>query len=452
MGLPIGSDCPAGLLCRGNQCISQPCSNSSHCDSIASYCIDGYCAESCLFDMDCPGFGKDETINYCVNGTCLACRSDSDCGFESPICDSGTCRECLSHGECSSGLCDLDSGVCVVESSVAYVAAAGSPSSACTSASPCNLARAMSVVDSTRNYIRIQGGIHAAVDLKKFGSYVLSVFGPGTISGQIDVEQGTLKLRDLVFLNPFMRCMPTTVGAALPELDLDRVHVSIDEETASACSQCCAIQTGPCSLRVRRTDFALHSTAPCALDLTAEIAGVGGATADRLSTLYMDQTRIHGGFVAIAAFGANVTVTNSIISDQTAPNNGVFAFGSRTGVSSISFTTIYRSRLRCADGAVFLVGRNNIIVNEGESDSVGGTACVHYHSLIKPQATAPQGGQNLLGLDPRFVDASGGDFHLVTGSPAIDAADPSLGIPLDFDGNPRPQLGGWDMGAFEYQP
>jgi hypothetical protein len=55
-------------------------------------------------------------------------------------------------------------------------------------------------------------------------------------------------------------------------------------------------------------------------------------------------------------------------------------------------------------------------------------------------------------MDPRFVNAAGGDFHLMTGSPAIDAADPAATLSTDYDGTARPQGAGRDLGAFEYKP
>jgi parallel beta-helix repeat protein len=54
-----------------------------------------------------------------------------------------------------------------------------------------------------------------------------------------------------------------------------------------------------------------------------------------------------------------------------------------------------------------------------------------------------------LTLDPLFVNPAGGDYHLKEGSPAIDHAI-AVGVIDDFDGIPRPQGLGFDMGAFEY--
>ncbi len=56
-----------------------------------------------------------------------------------------------------------------------------------------------------------------------------------------------------------------------------------------------------------------------------------------------------------------------------------------------------------------------------------------------------------LAVDPMFVNAAGGDFHLEAGSPAIDVGLASASSATDFDGGSRPQGAGPDLGAFEYR-
>ena len=48
---------------------------------------------------------------------------------------------------------------------------------------------------------------------------------------------------------------------------------------------------------------------------------------------------------------------------------------------------------------------------------------------------------NLVGVDPRFVDATRADFHLSAGSPAIDAGMTLTGVANDLDGVQRPRGG-----------
>ncbi len=52
--------------------------------------------------------------------------------------------------------------------------------------------------------------------------------------------------------------------------------------------------------------------------------------------------------------------------------------------------------------------------------------------------------------DPRFVAPVAGDFHLLPDSPAIDNGSPAAAPNDDFDGAPRPQGAGFDIGAFEH--
>ncbi len=56
-----------------------------------------------------------------------------------------------------------------------------------------------------------------------------------------------------------------------------------------------------------------------------------------------------------------------------------------------------------------------------------------------------------LSEDPLFLDAGEGDYHLSSSSPAIDAGvDPDIYVYTDFDGEARPQGGGYDIGYDEY--
>jgi hypothetical protein len=70
--------------------------------------------------------------------------------------------------------------------------------------------------------------------------------------------------------------------------------------------------------------------------------------------------------------------------------------------------------------------------------------------------TAQQFGWNTHGFTNRatFVDVSSGDYHLVAGSPQIGAGVNLSGLNLpglnrDKDGNPRPLVGSWSLGAYE---
>lgn len=59
-------------------------------------------------------------------------------------------------------------------------------------------------------------------------------------------------------------------------------------------------------------------------------------------------------------------------------------------------------------------------------------------------------GLNPVLANPLFVDTANFNFHLMAGSPAIDAGSAVYAPAFDFDGNPRPQGMGFDIGAYEF--
>lgn len=60
-------------------------------------------------------------------------------------------------------------------------------------------------------------------------------------------------------------------------------------------------------------------------------------------------------------------------------------------------------------------------------------------------------GSNYVEGAAQFADAEGANFHLQANSPALDTGQSAEAPPNDFDGNPRPVGGGYDIGAFELQ-
>jgi hypothetical protein len=82
--------------------------------------------------------------------------------------------------------------------------------------------------------------------------------------------------------------------------------------------------------------------------------------------------------------------------------------------------------------------RNNIFFPPGES--LASSEKDAYQAIDNRQA------------DPRFADSDSLDFRLQAGSPAIDAGLADRAPKVDFEGKPRPQGGGVDIGALEFTP
>ena len=88
----------------------------------------------------------------------------------------------------------------------------------------------------------------------------------------------------------------------------------------------------------------------------------------------------------------------------------------------------------------------NILQKSGTETyiSVSGTS---YSTLAAWQATGQD--THSTTANPLWANASGGDFHLLAGSPAIDTGT-NFGYLEDLDGSSVPQGAGPDMGAYEY--
>ncbi len=136
------------------------------------------------------------------------------------------------------------------------------------------------------------------------------------------------------------------------------------------------------------------------------------------NTFYDNGWEIWGGGINVENPDArNVVVRNNIVSQ-----NLYFQIALDPGVSAQNLTIDY-----------------NLV------DGFRGTAGETY-------------GSNYVAADPRFVNPSGADFHLRTGSPAIDKGSAADAPTDDFDDHPRPQDGDgdgiaqYDIGAYEVYP
>lgn len=101
--------------------------------------------------------------------------------------------------------------------------------------------------------------------------------------------------------------------------------------------------------------------------------------------------------------------------------------------------------------------KNNIFYSDGTSRYVGvanGAAMSQLtlsNNLYYNGGAAPSQDPAAISGNPLFMDPAGGDFHLQSGSPAIDTGSASVNtvVSVDHDGISRPQGSGYDVGAYE---
>lgn len=137
----------------------------------------------------------------------------------------------------------------------------------------------------------------------------------------------------------------------------------------------------------------------------------------------IDGNTMSSGFSgqAINIVNATVLIQNNIVS-----NHNAFPQAS-IGVVSGAAPTV----------------KNNLFFNNG-GVYVDGSGPHTIASLN----TLPNNGGNIAG-DPLYISAGGGNFHIQTGSPAINAGEPTGAPSVDFDGDARPLGGGVDIGFDE---
>jgi hypothetical protein len=130
-----------------------------------------------------------------------------------------------------------------------------------------------------------------------------------------------------------------------------------------------------------------------------------------------------GGEIAFASSGPkSVTLQNNIFyTSASAPCYLYFDDNSAGSASRVTFS-------------------NNLYFNAGN----GPTGCNYNVGAVTVGHDA-----KAVNANPNFVSATSQNFHLASGSPAIDAG-MNTGVATDFDGVLRPQGAAFDIGAYEF--
>ena len=188
----------------------------------------------------------------------------------------------------------------------------------------------------------------------------------------------------------------------------------------------------------------------------------------------VQQNLLHG----IYATGTAFTITNNLIYSNTAYGIQVAAYDYKEDSMAgpeyaeaknwlIANNTIAFNKNRAGvviwqDGVEDCVVQNNILYKNGGVNGILFYSQKGRRHLVRNNIFYPPG-ENLVSseedayqaadnqhAEPRFVDAGSFDFHLKTGSPAVDAGWADRAPDTDFDGKPRLWDGRVDIGAYEF--
>jgi parallel beta-helix repeat protein len=158
----------------------------------------------------------------------------------------------------------------------------------------------------------------------------------------------------------------------------------------------------------------------------------------------------------------STTITNCTISGNTATNGGGIYVGtggwgpSRATIANCTIsgnTATNGGGIYCAWASSFTVENSilweNFATTSGNDIYLGGS---NFVTVTYSNVKGGYAGTGNIDSDPLFVNFAGGDYHLTSGSPCIDAGTCNNAPSTDIKGTSRPQGAGCDMGAYEFQP
>lgn len=412
--------CSVGLVCMDHACTVPP---------------DGPTAQ-CTVDKDCPAASPHCDGQF----VCVECTMSPQCPASSPVCDTEHCRGCLLDAECDSGICDIPTGTCVDEAKVAYASPTGSTIATCEKADPCSIGRAFTLSDASRPNVLLAPGAYQAnvvienksVIVRATGATITSTSG---FTFEVD-DRGSLQLigGSVVASGSIATAIQctTTNNVDTPHLAISDANI---ESTGRGINliQCVAALTG---VHVHSTD--------------SPLGGVQASMVDANRCAFV------GPAILGADAGTNLRFKNSMFDLDDATNGALISVND--AAVFVSFSTVVGAKITCLNGTPDCTGSapvgvcidDSIVANlsaGAPTNFVTGGLCSVSSSIVYPQ-TASLGAGNKLGVDPKLKDPANGDYHLVAGSPAIDASAPGASDSVDYDGKARDAKP--DLGAFEF--
>ena len=290
--------------------------------------------------------------------------------------------------------------------------------------------------------IYCDGAIPILTNLKIFGN-TASTFGGGIYSDHSShpIVSSSLIENNVAGVGGGIQCQNNS-GVTL-------IDVEVIGNQASENGGGINIHSG--EIYATRTDFNENIT-------LHEMSGYGGGVSliGDVGPYSFVNCKIQGNTVAnrgggLYCDGANPTLTNVLITDNTVTNTGNYDGGSgiyNPGLGPYINVTIAnnwapnRGAIYGGSGTVFT---NSIIWHNSPSIS---PSIVATYSNIEDNGLPGEGNLN---TDPLFVDMYNQDYHLSNSSPCIGAGDSTAITAVDLEGNIRPDPAGSapDMGAFE---
>jgi hypothetical protein len=386
------------------------------------------------------------------NGACVACIVNRDCLTQNKTCHAGVCTSCETNADCASGICNA--GTCADPMNITYVSASGKSCGAGSGGigigsldDPfCKIQRGLDDGASRNHKVVIFAGNYAEnIMIQPTGTYDVTAVGVG---------QPTIT--------------PASPGPAITIANSNQsVSVSLDGITVQNAS-------GPSGSGVDCSSFGGAATTRFTLLRSTlrnnSATGIVSSKCDlTLDQVIVGPANLKGG---ISLDQTAFTITNTLI----------FRNGSTGGGSGVGGMRISGASTRAVVGNVTIVNNSNdpgvleasgmhcsgaspmvfdtVIQGNSGMVQINATICKPDHSSFVHAADANTGSNNneLLGCSANllFKDAANDNYHPATGGSGSCTL-VNLGVQFtsapthDLDGNPRPAMGQYDIGAYELQ-
>ncbi len=197
--------------------------------------------------------------------------------------------------------------------------------------------------------------------------------------------------------------------------------------------------------------------------------GTGGglfaySTLALTGTQFISNTGARGGGISYSLFGSgnNGRIVNALFARNVATSTlgaAVYLYTPGSGSVQILHTTIASPTLGSGSAIYIATGTvgitDTIISNYSIGISRTNGAVYENYNLFSGTTISRSGsfvassGTNDVIGDPKFADPASDNYHLRFGSAAIGRAI-NVGVNFDLDGNPRPGITGFDIGAYQY--
>jgi hypothetical protein len=462
-GLDHVIGCDGNKVCDPNGvCIAPQCATSVDCTSPDTpICENQLCVAACTTDDECVGIAGRP---YCAtDGVCVACKDDSQCTLDAPVCDAAAraCRGCADDMECPGGVCLEADGTCKLDADVYFVASNGVDAGNCTRSTPCaTIPFVLAKTTPPTKIIHILGGNLIV------GTSMLTIDHPVYIDGSGTTLGGVLSGPVLHFAPQAQSSVLSHVIVTAPNNPADNPAITVDASVAlrvydAVIKRGIKITNG--SVAVFKSTFNDPTVLVGGIDCTSGTVSVDTSTftASTVKSSNCPVTLKRNRFdeTNVACF--------SISGGTAILENNLFVVGSELddcgdllGVapgSVVRFNTFVNTADVVADGVALACGSDvdvtsNIFAYNSTQPHGPTPTCLAKFSLYDAITTEPLGTNSIMANGATFfANKAAKDFHLATGSPAIGVAEPNLAVTVDLDGTPRPSPTGTapDMGAFE---